>query len=156
MYADAYLAQTDGAYSAACGRRVPSRQKPQAPSMTSGLLRRTGARPCSRPAGSLSVLVFGGVRCGGLPGGGGPSALRWMAAGAEFPCGVPGGEGHRRCGGCVVGGVWHRRCGGCSGGLAVFVEGFLLTFAGGVVILKVHIWEHSGPFGYLIPIWLVV
>ena len=44
--------------------------------------------------------VFGGVRCGGLPGGGEPSALRWMAAGAEFPCGVPGGEGHRRCGGC--------------------------------------------------------
>ena len=42
------------------------------------------------------------------------------------------------------------------GGLAVFVEGFWLTFAGGVVILKVHIWEHSGPFGYLIPIWLVV
>lgn len=40
--------------------------------------------------------------------------------------------------------------------LAVFVEGFLLTFAGGVVILKIHIWEHSGPFGYLIPIWLVV
>ena len=91
MYADAYLAQTDGAYSAACGRRVPSRQNPQAPSMTSGLLRRTGSRPCSRPAGSLSVLVFGGVRCGGLPGGGEPSALRWMAAGAEFPCGVPGG-----------------------------------------------------------------
>ena len=59
MYADAYLAQTDGAYSAACGRRVPSRQVPQAPSMTSGLLRRTGARPCSRPAGSLSVLFFG-------------------------------------------------------------------------------------------------
>ena len=54
--------------------------------MTSGLLRRTGARPCSRPAGSLSVLFFGGVRCGG-----GPSALRWMAAGAEFPCDVPGG-----------------------------------------------------------------
>ena len=53
-----YLAQTDGAYSAACGRRVPSRQVPQAPSMTSGLLRRTGSRPCSRPAGSLSVLVF--------------------------------------------------------------------------------------------------
>ena len=50
-----------------------------------------GSRPCSRPAGSLSVLVFGGVRCGGLPGGGGPSALRWMAAGAEFPCDVPGG-----------------------------------------------------------------
>ena len=70
MYADAYLAQTDGAYSAACGRRVPSRQKPQALSMTSGLLRRTGSRPCSRPAGSLSVLVFGGVRCGGVPGGG--------------------------------------------------------------------------------------
>ena len=91
MYADAYLAQTDGAYSAACGHRVPSRQKPQAPSMTSGLLRRTGSRPCSRPAGSLSVLFFGGVRCGGLPGGGVPSALRWMAAGAEFSCGVLGG-----------------------------------------------------------------
>ena len=40
-------------------------------------------------------------------------------------------------------------------GMAVFVEGFLLTFAGGVVILKIHIWEHSGPFGYLIPIWLL-
>lgn len=40
--------------------------------------------------------------------------------------------------------------------LAVFVEGFLLTFDGGVVILKIHIWEHSGLFGYLIPIWLVV
>jgi len=117
MYADAYLAQTDGAYSAACGRRVPSRQKPQAPSMTSGLLRRTGSRPCSRPAGSLSVLVFGGVRCGGLTGG-------WWIQWNEV--------------------------------LAVFVEGFLLTFDGGVVILKVHIWEHSGPFGYLIPIWLVV
>ena len=103
MYADAYLAQTDGAYSAACGRRVPSRQVPQAPSMTSGLLRRTGSRPCSRLAGSLSVLVFLGVRCGGLPGGGGPSALRWMAAGAEFPCGVPGGEGHRRCVGWLQG-----------------------------------------------------
>lgn len=46
--------------------------------------------------------------------------------------------------GCGIGGV----------GMAVFVEGFLLTFAGGVVILKIHIWEHSGPFGYLIPIWL--
>ena len=91
MYADAYLAQTDGAYSAACGRRVPSRQVPQAPSMTSGLLRRTGARPCSRPAGSLSVLFFWGVRGGGLPGGGGPSALRWMAAGAEVSYGVLGG-----------------------------------------------------------------
>ena len=66
-------------------------------------------------SGAAVRSVFGGVRCGGLPGGGGPSALRWMAAGAEFPCGVPGGEGHRRCGGCVVGGVWHRRCGGCSG-----------------------------------------
>ena len=93
MYADAYLAQTDGAYSAACGRRVPSRQKPQAPSMTSGLLRRTGSRPCSRPAGSLSVLWFGGGRCGGLTEGGEPSALRWRAAGAEFPCGVSGGGG---------------------------------------------------------------
>ncbi len=51
----------------------------------------------------------------GVLGGCGLSALRWMVAGAEFPCGVPGGDGHRRCGGCVVGGVWHRRCGGCSG-----------------------------------------
>lgn len=31
------------------------------------------------------------MRCGGLTGGGGPSALRWMAAGAEFPCDVLGG-----------------------------------------------------------------
>ena len=78
MYADAYLAQTDGAYSAACGRRVPSRQKPQAPSMTSGLLRRTGSRPCSRPAGRLSVLVFGSVRCGGLTLGNVAAAKRGM------------------------------------------------------------------------------
>ena len=125
MYADAYLAQTDGAYSAACGRRVPSRQVPQAPSMTSGLLRRTGSRPCSRPAGRLSVLFFGGVRCGGLPGGGGPSALRWMAVGAEFPCGVLGGEGYQRCVGWLQGlsflvvcreVVGHRRYVGCGWG----------------------------------------
>ena len=56
-----------------------------------GHTKRLSLLPCSRPAGSLSVLVFWGVRCGGLPGGGGPSALRWMAAGAEFPCDVPGG-----------------------------------------------------------------
>ena len=31
-----------------------------------------------------------------MPEGGGPSALRWMAAGAEFPCGVPGGEAYQR------------------------------------------------------------
>ena len=55
--------------------------------MNGGRDERTG----SRLAGSLSVLVFGGVRCGGLPGGCEPSALRWMAAGAEFPCDVPGG-----------------------------------------------------------------
>ena len=122
MYADAYLAQTDGAYSAACGRRVPSRRVPQAPSMTSGLLRRTGSRPCSCPAGSLSVLFFWECEVWWFAG-------KWWAISAALD--------------------------GC-GGLAVFVEGFLLTFAGGVVILKVHIWEHSGPFGYLIPIWLVV
>ena len=86
---------------------------------------------------------FWGVRCGGLPGGCEPSALRWMAAGAEFPCGVPGGASV----------LWWMQW---NEVLAVFVEGFLLTFDGGVVILKVHIWEHSGPFGYLIPIWLVV
>ncbi|MFR8799611.1 MAG: hypothetical protein ACLVGQ_11045 [Blautia massiliensis (ex Durand et al. 2017)] len=99
-----------------------------------------------------------------MPGGGGPSALRWMAAGAEFPCDVPGGGGASalrwmRCGvsvdiGAVRWMLWNRGIGGV--GMAVFVEGFLLTFAGGMVILKVHIWEHSGPFGYLIPIWLVV
>lgn len=78
-----------------------------------------------------------------MPEGGGPSALRWMAAGAEFPCGVPG----------RASALWWMQW---NEVLAVFVEGFLLTFAGGVVILKIHIWEHSGPFGYLIPIWLVV
>ncbi len=30
------------------------------------------------------------MRCGGLPEGDEPSALRWMAAGAEFLCGVLG------------------------------------------------------------------
>ena len=141
MYADAYLAQTDGAYSAACGRRVPSRQKPQAPSMTSGLLRRTGARPCSRPAGSLSVLFFGGVREWWFAG-------RWCGIGAALD--VLWGE--------LASALWWMQWDVVLvvWGLAVFVEGFLLTFAGGVVILKVHIWEHSGPFGYLIPIWLVV
>lgn len=58
-----------------------------------------------------------------------------------------------RCGGSVASALWWMQC---NEVLAVFVEGFLLTFDGGVVILKVHIWEHSGPFGYLIPIWLVV
>ena len=141
MYADAYLAQTDGAYSAACGRRVPSHQKPQAPSMTSGLLRRTGARPCSRPAGSLSVLFFGGVREWWFAG-------RWCGIGAALD--VLWGE--------LASALWWMQWDVVLvvWGLAVFVEGFLLTFAGGVVILKVHIWEHSGPFGYLIPIWLVV
>lgn len=91
-----------------------------------------------------------------MPGGGGPSALRWMAAGAEFPCDVPGGASAlwwMRCGGSVASALWWMQW---NEVLAVFVEGFLLTFAGGVVILKIHIWEHSGPFGYLIPIWLVV
>lgn len=81
-----------------------------------------------------------------------------MVAGAEFPCGLTGRS--------VASALWWMRCGGSVASalwwmqwnevLAVFVEGFLLTFNGGVVILKVHIWEHSGPFGYLIPIWLVV
>ena len=36
-----------------------------------------------------------------------------------------------------------------------FCRRVFVDFAGGVVILKVHIWEHSGPFGYLIPYgWL--
>ena len=55
-------------------------------------------RTVSRPAGSLSVLFFGGVRCGGLPGGGGPSALRWMVAGVEFSCDVLGG--------CMASALW--------------------------------------------------
>lgn len=62
--------------------------------MNGGRDERTGCRP----AGSLSVLFFGGVRCGG-----GPSALRWMAVGAEFPCGVLGGEGYQRCVGWLQG-----------------------------------------------------
>ena len=33
MYADAYLAQTDGPYPTACGRRVPLREPPQTLSM---------------------------------------------------------------------------------------------------------------------------
>ena len=137
MYADAYLAQTDGAYSAACGRRVPSRQVPQAPSMTSGLLRRTGSRPCSRPAGSLSVLVFGGVRCGGLTRGCEPSALRWMAAGAEFPCGVPGGGGASALRWMRCGGVWNRRCAGCivgECGIGVVVDALWGECEIGVVV----------------------
>ena len=102
--------RTDGAYSAACGRRVPSRQKPQAPSMTSGLLRRTGSRPCSRPAGRLSVLFLGG----------------------EGVVVCRKGMSHQRCAGWLqrlsflvvcreV--VWHRRCAGCGWG----------EFFGGVV-----------------------
>ena len=43
MYADAYLAQTDGPYSAACIRRIPFHRSPQTPSMTKGSLR----SPCS-------------------------------------------------------------------------------------------------------------
>ena len=99
-----------------------------------------------------------------------------MAAGAEFPgrwWGI-GAALDALWGECGIGAVgkgvesvlWWMRCGGSVESalwwmqwdvvLAVFVEGFLLTFAGGVVILKIHIWEHSGPFGYLIPIWLVV
>ena len=39
MYADAYLAQTDGPYSAACIRRIPFHRSPQPPSMTKGSLR---------------------------------------------------------------------------------------------------------------------
>ena len=39
MYADAYLAQTDGPYSAACIRRIPFHRSPQPLSMTKGSLR---------------------------------------------------------------------------------------------------------------------
>ena len=51
----------------------------------------------------------------GLTEGGGPSALRWMAARAEFPCGLTGGE-------CGIGAALDA-CGWdwcCGGG---FVEG---------------------------------
>ena len=54
--------------------------------MNGGRDERTG---CQR-GGCMVVLVFGSVRCGGLPGGGEPSVLHWMAAGAEFLCGVLG------------------------------------------------------------------
>ena len=54
----AYLAQTDGAYSAACGRRVPSRQKSQALSMTSGFLQRP--RPVHAAAPPAVLVVHGG------------------------------------------------------------------------------------------------
>ena len=98
--------------------------------MTSGLLRRTGSRPGSRPAGSLSVLFFGSVRCGGLTGGGEPSALRWMAAGAEFPCGVSGGGGASalrwmRCvwGECGIGVVVDALWGECGIGVVVDAVG---------------------------------
>lgn len=43
MYADAYMAQTDGPYSAACIRRIPFHRSPQPPSMTKCSLR----SPCS-------------------------------------------------------------------------------------------------------------
>ena len=66
------------------------------------------------------------------------------------------GVSHQRCAGWLQGLSFLVMCREVVWGLAVFVEGFLLTFASGMVILKVHIWEHSGPFGYLIPIWLVV
>ncbi len=89
---DACLAQTDGVHSAAGGRRVPSRQEPQALSMTSGLLQRTGpdhaaSCPWPVPGGSLSTRqswVLGACGLCSLTVGCGPSALRWMAAKAEF------------------------------------------------------------------------
>ena len=45
--------------------------------MTSGLLRRTGSRPCSRPAGSLSVLFFWGCEGWWFAG-------RWCGIGAAL------------------------------------------------------------------------
>ncbi len=48
----------------------------------------------------------------GLTGGGGPSALRWMAAGAEFPCGLPGG-------GVGIGAVVDALWGECGIGVVV-------------------------------------
>ena len=56
----------------------PARQKTQTLSMT----RRNDRTRHDHAAAPLAVCpfwFFGGVRCGGLTGGGGPSALRWMA-----------------------------------------------------------------------------
>ena len=100
---------------------------------------------------------FGGLRRGppplsaggGVGGAGGRGGVSLWGAGR----GVASALWWMRCGGSVASALWWMQW---NEVLAVFVEGFLLTFAGGVVILKVHIWEHSGPFGYLIPIWLVV
>ena len=55
--------------------------------MNGGRDERTDSLPAGRLHGRSG---FWGVRCGGLPGKGEPSALRWMAAGAEFLCGVLG------------------------------------------------------------------
>jgi len=60
-----YLAQTDGAYSDA-----------------------PGPDHAAVPLAVCPFCFLGSVRCGGLPGGGEPSALRWMAAGAEAFCHV--------------------------------------------------------------------
>ena len=76
--------------------------------MTSGLLRRTGSRPCSRPAGSLSVLVLG---CEGV-----------------VVCRE--GVGYQRCAGWLQGlsflvvcweGVGYQRCAGWLQGLSFLV-----------------------------------
>ena len=68
----------------------PARQKTQTLSMT----RRNDRTRHDHAAVPLAVCpfcFFGGVRGGGLPEVDEPSALRWMAAKAEFPCGLPGG-----------------------------------------------------------------
>ena len=135
MYADAYLAQTDGAYSDA-----------------------PGPDHAAVPLADCPFCFFGGVRCGGLTGGWWAisAALDGCRGGVSLWCAGRGWASAlwwMRCGGSVASALWWMQC---NEVLAVFVEGFLLTFDGGVVILKVHIWEHSGPFGYLIPIWLVV
>ena len=142
MYADAYLAQTDGAYSAACGRRVPSRQKPQALSMTSGLLRRTGSRPCSRPAGSLSVLFFGGCEV-------------WWSDGRVV--------GHQRCAGWLQGlsffvvcweMVWHRRCAGCGWG--EFFWRFIVRGLGIEAVLD-RVWCFCVIFKFIFGVfWIII
>lgn len=81
---------TNGGTNGQTASGAAARQKTQTLSMP----RRNDRTRHDHAAVPLAVCpfwFFGGVRCGGLTGGGGPSALRWMAAGAEFPCDVPGG-----------------------------------------------------------------
>ena len=145
MYADAYLAQTDGPYPAACGRRVPLREPPQTLSMDQGSLQSTRtsaanltlcghggrARVVWRELDEPSALRWmagrkGWVSCG-LKVRDEPSSLRWMAGRKGWvSCGS-----HRRCAGWLgerLSFLWwrwwlgHRRCVGWLIGVWRFCE----------------------------------